>query len=58
MGGGGSDGRGGETHLLEISGKSVQILVIGQEGVALGSKKVVVPHPQHTKNHRNLLYRQ
>ena len=42
------------SYLLEIGCKSVEILVIGKQSMALSSKHIIVPHSQQTEDHRNL----
>jgi len=38
-----------KTHLLEIVGKLVHVLVVGEKGVGLGAVEVVVPDAQKSE---------
>ena len=41
-------------YLLEVGCKAVKVLVIGQQGMALSTKHIVVPHSQQAKDDGNL----
>lgn len=41
-------------YLLEIGGKAVHVLVVGQHGVRLGRKEVDVPNAQQRQHHRQV----
>ena len=32
----------------------MEVLVVGEQSMALSTKHIIVPHPQQTEDHRNL----
>ena len=42
--------------LLEVSGETTHVLVVGKDGVCLSTEEVVVPHTQHGQQDRNILF--
>lgn len=47
--------RGVRTHLLEVSGEAVHVLVVRQHGVGLGLEEVDVPDTQNSQQNRDVL---
>src|SRR3569623_1594603 len=41
--------------LLEIGGKAMEILIVGQDGVSLGAEEIVVPDTEQRAHHRQIL---